>query len=90
MSHLILIAAAAAVCYPLFLLISGTRRCPACEGRKVVANRTGFQPCRRCQATGRASRRGALFMHRLVHDHAWPWERERISDAAERRMGDEP
>jgi hypothetical protein len=78
----------------LLALVHPVHRCPGCGGRKVVPHGKGFRPCKRCQATGKAYRRGGVIVQRLVHEHIWPWLRDRINDAVAHRadggMRDEP
>lgn len=80
--------------YLVLLAIHPVHRCPRCRGRKVIQSGTRFSPCKRCKGTGKAYRRGAILMHRLLREHAWPWLRDRINDdiagRAEDRARDEP
>jgi hypothetical protein len=71
--------------YILLCTVSPTRRCPGCEGRKVVPARSGFTPCGNCKGKGRACRPGARTIHRLAWEHVAPWARQRLRDAVEQR-----
>lgn len=75
--------------YLLLLLIKPLHRCFRCEGRKVVPNRNGkgVRLCQRCQASGKTRWPGAVIVQRLLHEHFWPWLRDRINDAIADRTG---
>jgi hypothetical protein len=87
MAHLAIIAASGVVTILLLTLIRPVHTCPGCGGRKVIRHGRSFRPCKRCKGTGKAYRRGAVLMHRLLREHAWPWLRDRITDAIADRIG---
>jgi hypothetical protein len=82
------------VIYVLIVTVSPIGGCGKCGGTRVVERRAGVarrksvRPCPRCKATGRAYRRGAVLVHRLLREHAGPWVRDRFRDAVARRTGD--
>jgi len=80
-------AAVAVAVYLLLLVVHPVHRCPGCRGRKVVRLGARFKSCGRCKGSGKAYRRGAVLMHRLLHEHVWPWLRDRINDAITARNG---
>jgi hypothetical protein len=69
----------ATVVYVLLAVAKPTRRCPGCDGQRVVVARELFTgrkstlPCRRCSATGRTPRFGAPTIRRL----SWSVRHER-------------
>ncbi len=62
----VLVLLALAAGYVLLALARPTRRCPRCNGQRVMVTRwrARYRPCRRCSATGRAPRRLAPVIHR--------------------------
>lgn len=83
MEKLIIFLFAFAVARILFLLVSPVGRCLRCHGRKVVPYGHGVTRCHRCRGMGLTPRLGAPVVHRLAHEHAWPWLRERIMPRTE-------
>lgn len=75
--------------YLLLLIARPVHACPNCGGRKVVRNGRSFRPCKRCKGSGKAYRRGAILMHRLLREHAWPWVHDRIVGRIADRTGDD-
>jgi hypothetical protein len=85
--EIITAVAVAGSIYLLLLLFKPLHRCFKCGGRKVVpyGNRKGVRPCKRCKATGKTRWPGSVTVQRLVHEHFWPWLRDRIHDAIAKR-----
>lgn len=85
MIHFIIAGFIAIIAYALFIAVSPIGRCRRCRGARVVTRRKGKRPCPRCKGAGRAYRRGAVVAQRLLREHAGPWIRGRVRDAADRR-----
>jgi hypothetical protein len=64
----ILAVLAALAVYVVIVIVSPTRRCPKCHGRRVVI-KAGKRPrpCDHCRRTGRVPRIGSATIHR------WLW-----------------
>jgi len=80
MGNLIIAGFIIGVIYIGLLAVHPVHRCPQCKGRRTHAGPHGLTACRRCRATGRTYRRGAVTAHRVLREHIWPWLRERIQD----------
>ncbi len=88
MIHVVIAGFAAIGFWTLLVTVSPVGRCLRCKGRKVLPDGNSVKPCPRCRTTGRAYRPGAVFVHRLLREHASPWLREKFRAAADRRTGD--
>lgn len=74
---------AAAAAWTALVAVSPVRSCPRCKGRRAARTFTGrYVPCNRCKRTGRVYRLGAVRVQRALREHAAPWIRQRIGDAA--------
>jgi hypothetical protein len=89
--HLILGGLLALVGWLLLVLAAPTRRCARCKGERVARSwLTGrMGGCKRCRATGRHFRRGAVLVHRVK------WRivaelRQLAAERAERRQEARP
>jgi methylphosphotriester-DNA--protein-cysteine methyltransferase len=89
MTHFIIAGLVLGVGYLLLVTVSMMHRCPACRGKRAVAVRGGFRPCKRCKGMGRTPRLGATLVHRALQEHAMPWVRDRIRDRIAARTGDD-
>ena len=62
--NLILLAAAAAVVYSLFVLVIPMMACRKCSGWGQKTRRRKVSACGRCKGTGRQFRPGARLVHK--------------------------
>ena len=70
--------------YVVLCAAQPVHKCPRCKGRKVEPGGNGFARCRKCKGHGRTYRPGAARIHRMTWEHAAPWVRGRLRDAAQR------
>jgi hypothetical protein len=82
MVNLILSGFAGLIGYVVVCAVHPIHRCPRCKGTRIEA--VGVR-CRRCKGHGRAHRRGARLVHRMIWENIGPWLKRKVSDAAERR-----
>jgi hypothetical protein len=83
--HLLVFVLIAVPAYILLCLVRPVRKCPACQGRKVVPSRESpFATCKKCKGHGRAYRFGASLVQRVTLEQISPWIQDKYQDTVDR------